>query len=101
MPASNDANWSPSTSQCALRGYLCGRVPSLGQCSFGDRVDARPACCPREIGLEQLRLAARGGTGLERFYSGLDWEVTGRWPGALRFAPGDDRDEILMILAPL
>jgi GNAT superfamily N-acetyltransferase len=54
-----------------------------------------------EMGLEQLRLAARGGTGLERFYSGLGWEVTGRWPGALRFAPDDDRDEILMILAPL
>jgi GNAT superfamily N-acetyltransferase len=55
----------------------------------------------QEMGLEQLHLAARGGTGLERFYSGLGWEVTGRWPGALRFAPGDDRDEILMILAPL
>jgi GNAT superfamily N-acetyltransferase len=54
-----------------------------------------------EMGLEQLHLAARGGTGLERFYSGLGWEVIGRWPGALRFAPGDDRDEILMILAPL
>jgi hypothetical protein len=38
---------------------------------------------------------------LERFYSRLGWEVTGRWPGALRFAPGDDRDEILMILATL
>lgn len=25
----------------------------------------------------------------------------GRWPGALRLAPGDDRDEVLMILAPL
>jgi hypothetical protein len=54
-----------------------------------------------EMGLEQLRLAARGGTGLEGFYSRLGWEVTGRWRGALRFAPGDDRDEILMILAPL
>ena len=54
-----------------------------------------------EMVLEQLRLAVRGGMGLERFYLRLGWEVTGRWPGALRLAPGDDRDEILMILAPL
>lgn len=54
-----------------------------------------------EMGLEQLRLAARGGTGLEHFYARLGWTVTGRWPGALRLAPGDDRDEILMILTPL
>lgn len=54
-----------------------------------------------EMGLEQLHLAARGGTGLEDFYGRLGWREVGRWPGALRFGPGDDRDEILMILAPL
>jgi GNAT superfamily N-acetyltransferase len=54
-----------------------------------------------EMGLEQLRLAARGGTGLEHFYGRLGWTVIGRWPAALRLAPGDDRDEILMILTPL
>lgn len=54
-----------------------------------------------EMGLEQLHLAARGGTGLEDFYARLGWQVTGRWPGKLRFAPDDTRDEILMILAPL
>ncbi|MCC3777296.1 hypothetical protein [Streptomyces sp. UNOB3_S3] len=31
----------------------------------------------------------------------LGWRETGRWPDALRFAPHDTRDEILMILAPL
>jgi hypothetical protein len=46
-------------------------------------------------------LAARGGVGLEDFYGRLGWKEIGRWPGALRLAPGDDRDEILMILAPL
>lgn len=55
----------------------------------------------QEIGLEQLHLAARGGIGLERFHARLGWRETGRWPGALRLAPGDDRDEVLMILAPL
>jgi GNAT superfamily N-acetyltransferase len=54
-----------------------------------------------EMNLEQLHLAARGGVGLEDFYSRLGWKEIGRWPGALRLAPDDDRDEILMILAPL
>ena len=55
----------------------------------------------QEMGLEQLHLAVRGGTGLEHFYARLGWRETGRWPGALRLAPGDDRDEILMVLSPL
>ncbi|MHC5259447.1 GNAT family N-acetyltransferase [Streptomyces sp. UC4497] len=54
-----------------------------------------------EMGLEQLHLAARGGVGLEDFYGRLGWKEIGRWPGALRLAAGDDRDEILMHLAPL
>lgn len=53
-----------------------------------------------EMSLEQLRLAARGGEGLEQFYGRLGWKETGRWPGALRF-PHGDRDEVLMLLAPL
>lgn len=51
-----------------------------------------------DMGLEQLRLAARAGVGLENFYRRLGWKEIGRWPGALRLAPGDDRDEILMAL---
>lgn len=54
-----------------------------------------------EMGLEQLHLAARGDVGLEDFYGRLGWREVGRWPGALRLAPGDDRDEVLMVLAPL
>jgi GNAT superfamily N-acetyltransferase len=54
-----------------------------------------------EMGLQQLHLAARGGMGLEGFYIRLGWKEIGRWPGALRLAPGDDRDEILMLLSPL
>ncbi|MER5972859.1 GNAT family N-acetyltransferase [Streptomyces sp. NPDC002055] len=54
-----------------------------------------------EMGLEQLHLAARGESGLEAFYGSLGWKEVGRWPGALRFASGDDRDEVLMHLAPL
>ncbi|OEU90300.1 acetyltransferase [Streptomyces abyssalis] len=54
-----------------------------------------------EMGLEQLHLAARAKAGLEHFYGRLGWREIGRWPGALRLADGDDRDEILMLLAPL
>jgi len=54
-----------------------------------------------ELGLEQLHLAARGGVGLERYYERLGWREVGRWPGALRLRPGDDRDEVLMVLTPL
>ncbi|KOV60459.1 GNAT family N-acetyltransferase [Streptomyces sp. MMG1121] len=51
-----------------------------------------------EMGLERLGLGARAGLGLEEFYRKLGWVEVGRWPGALRVAPGDDRDEILMSL---
>jgi GNAT superfamily N-acetyltransferase len=53
-----------------------------------------------ELGLEQLRLEARSGEGLEDFYGRLGWREIGRWPDALRFAFGD-RDEVLMLLTPL
>ncbi|MFH8573686.1 GNAT family N-acetyltransferase [Streptomyces sp. NPDC017993] len=54
-----------------------------------------------ELGLEQLHLAARGEEGLEDFYSRLGWREAGRWPGALRLAPDDTRDEVLMLLDSL
>lgn len=54
-----------------------------------------------ELNLEQLHLTARGGVGLETFYGQLGWKEVGRWPDALRLADGEDRDEILMLLAPL
>ncbi|AWK12278.1 GNAT family N-acetyltransferase [Streptomyces spongiicola] len=52
-----------------------------------------------EMGLERLKLSVRAGLGLEEFYRRAGWTEVGRWPGALRLAPGDDRDEILMSLA--
>ncbi|MFC7876165.1 GNAT family N-acetyltransferase [Isoptericola sp. NPDC057391] len=54
-----------------------------------------------EMHLEQLHLAARGGVGLETFYARLGWKEIGRWPDALRLTGDDNRDEILMLLAPL
>lgn len=52
-----------------------------------------------EMGLERLKLTARAGLGLEHFYRKAGWTEVGRWPGVLRLAPGDDRDEILMSIA--
>lgn len=54
-----------------------------------------------EMGLEQLHLTARGGNGLEDFYGRLGWHEIGRWPAAFRLGPGNDQDQILMVLAPL
>jgi GNAT superfamily N-acetyltransferase len=49
------------------------------------------------LGLEQLMLTTRGGTGVERFYEHLGYTVVGRHPGAIRLAPGDDRDELILL----
>jgi GNAT superfamily N-acetyltransferase len=50
----------------------------------------------RGRGWEFLSLTARGGTGLDGFYRGLGYTEVGRLPGAIRVAPGDDREEILL-----
>jgi GNAT superfamily N-acetyltransferase len=52
----------------------------------------------RALGLEQLLLSVRGGTGTEGFYARLGYTEIGRHPGSIRLAPGDDRDEIVMLL---
>jgi GNAT superfamily N-acetyltransferase len=49
-------------------------------------------------GLAGLQVTVRDGHGLDRFYRGLGYREVGRIPGALRVAPGDDRDELLMWL---
>ncbi len=51
----------------------------------------------RARGLEFLHLGARGGTGVDAFYRGLGYSEVGRVPGAIRVAPGDDREEILLV----
>jgi hypothetical protein len=50
----------------------------------------------RAVGLDSLRLEARGGARLESFYGRYGWVVTGCWPGALQIAEDDRRDEVLM-----
>ncbi|MEV0211348.1 GNAT family N-acetyltransferase [Streptomyces sp. NPDC050788] len=49
-------------------------------------------------GIEAIRLTCRGGNGLERFYGSCGYKEVGRVPGAIRVAPGDDRDDVFMLL---
>ncbi|WTD04275.1 hypothetical protein OH717_17725 [Streptomyces albidoflavus] len=86
--ADEDLDWAVSVDSTTVqtRPELRGRVRQVAR---------------EELGLEQLHLAARGGAGLEEFYARLGWRESGRRPGVLRFGPGDDRDEVLMHLAPL
>jgi GNAT superfamily N-acetyltransferase len=49
-------------------------------------------------GIEAIQLTCRGGNGLERFYGSCGYKEVGRVPGAIRVAPGDDRDDVFMLL---
>ncbi|MFJ8210998.1 GNAT family N-acetyltransferase [Streptomyces sp. NPDC096033] len=49
-------------------------------------------------GIEAIRLGCRGGLGLEHFYAACGYKEVGRVPDAIRVAPGDDRDDITMLL---
>ncbi|ELS55393.1 putative Acetyltransferase [Streptomyces viridochromogenes Tue57] len=49
-------------------------------------------------GIDAIRLTCRGGLGLERFYGSCGYKEVGRIPDAIRVAPGDDRDDVIMLL---
>ncbi|MGR8009031.1 N-acetyltransferase family protein [Streptomyces hypolithicus] len=49
-------------------------------------------------GIEAIRLTCRGGTGADRFYERCGYKEVGRVPGAIRVGPGDDRDDVIMLL---
>ncbi|MEV7991458.1 GNAT family N-acetyltransferase [Streptomyces sp. NPDC086077] len=49
-------------------------------------------------GIEAIRLTCRSGMGLERFYGSCGYKEVGRIPDAIRVAPGDDRDDVIMLL---
>ena len=68
------------------KGYGCDLLAAAEQAARG--LD----------GIEAIRLTCRGGHGLERFYGSCGYKEVGRVPGAIRVAPGDDRDDIFMLL---
>ncbi|GAA1004827.1 acetyltransferase [Streptomyces sp. F-3] len=66
---------------------------------YGRELLATAANAARSLdGIEAIRLACRGGLGLERFYASCGYKEVGRVPGAIRVAPGDDRDDVIMHL---
>ncbi|WP_411084065.1 GNAT family N-acetyltransferase [Streptomyces sp. cmx-18-6] len=67
---------------------------------YGRDLMAAAADAARSIdGIEAVRLTCRGGIGVEHFYAGCGYKEVGRVPGAIRVAPGDDRDDIVMLLS--
>jgi GNAT superfamily N-acetyltransferase len=50
-----------------------------------------------DLGLEQLQLTIRDGGGLEKFYQPLGYRIVGAHPRAVRVAPDDYRDEIMLV----
>ncbi|MEW2547600.1 GNAT family N-acetyltransferase [Streptomyces sp. NPDC047002] len=66
---------------------------------YGRQLMAAAADAARGLdGIEAIRLTCRGGTGADRFYAACGYKEVGRVPGAIRVAPGDDRDDIVMLL---
>jgi GNAT superfamily N-acetyltransferase len=65
---------------------------------YGAALMREAAHVSEKMGLAALQVTVRGGMGIEKFYAGLGYREVGRVPGALRVAPGDDRDDIIMWL---
>jgi GNAT superfamily N-acetyltransferase len=73
-------------------------APDTQGLGYGAALMREAAAVGRKLGLAGLQVTVRAGQGTEGFYARLGYREVGRLPGALRVAPGDDRDEILMWL---
>jgi GNAT superfamily N-acetyltransferase len=87
----------------ALKSHWCTlkRVmvhPDRQGAGYGAAIMREAEHLGRASGWEALHVTVRGGLGLEGFYQRCGYREVGRLPGALRLAPGDDRDEVLMWL---
>jgi GNAT superfamily N-acetyltransferase len=63
---------------------------------YGGALVREAATVAEKMGLAGLQVAVRAGKGTEDFYARLGYREVGRVPRALRVAPDDDRDEIIM-----
>jgi GNAT superfamily N-acetyltransferase len=73
--------------------------PDLQGRGYGRALIAEAERVARRHGWSALHLTVRGGTGLDHFYIAAGYREVGRFPGALRLAPDDDRDETHFWLA--
>ncbi|MFF0466376.1 GNAT family N-acetyltransferase [Micromonospora zamorensis] len=81
---------------CVLKRVMVH--PHTQGAGYGAALMVEAARLGREFGHEALHVTVRDGLGLDTFYARLGYREIGRLPHALRVAPGDDRDEILMWL---
>ncbi|MGH7129017.1 MAG: GNAT family N-acetyltransferase, partial [Planctomycetaceae bacterium] len=72
-------------------------LPSLQRRGFGAALLDEVTRVARELGLEQLHLTVRGGTGKESFYERRGYRTMCRIPDVIRVAPDDTREEIYMV----
>lgn len=73
-------------------------APGTQGLGYGAALMREAAAVAARLGLDGLQVTVRDGHGLDRFYRSLGYREVGRIPGALRVAPGDDRDELFMWL---
>jgi GNAT superfamily N-acetyltransferase len=92
-----EMNAAPLISHWAWFKRLMVR-PSLQGSGVGRQLHTAAIAHARSLGLEQLYLTCRSGTGLAEFYARLGWEEVGVMPDNLRLADGSYRDEIYMRL---
>ncbi|MEU8182011.1 GNAT family N-acetyltransferase [Micromonospora sp. NPDC049044] len=81
---------------CVLKRVMVH--PDTQGSGYGAALMTEAARLGRRLGYEALHVTLRDGLGLDGFYRRLGYREVGRLPGALRVAPDDDRDEILMWL---
>jgi ribosomal protein S18 acetylase RimI-like enzyme len=72
--------------------------PAVQKQGIGNALMTEATNVAQKLGLEQLHLCVRGGTGTESFYERHGYRAVARIPGSIRVGPNDDRDEIYMIL---
>ena len=94
---SGQCGWNEgATSSCAtgqLLKLLMVDPERQGQ-GLGTRLVDACLELARDLGIEQVYLSARSATGLEEYYAKIGWQGVGRFPGGVRVAAGDDRDEV-------
>ena len=71
--------------------------PDLQGRGYGGELLDELARVATQLGLEQLHLTVRGGTGTESFYARHGYRIMARIPDVIRLAPDDTREEIYMV----
>lgn len=76
--------------------YTVMTDPDLRGRNLGRLLMAGTHRVARDLGVEILSLGVRSGTGTSKFYETCGYHESGRVLGAIRVAPGDERDDITM-----